>query len=340
MAEEIGTISCQLSAVSRRTNAHWNNLKHSPLITIQTPVYNRRSTLKRAIDSVQAQTFRDIEYIIVDDGSDPEQAVDDIVDEFMNTTDLPVMFIKKPNGGVHTARNAAVREARGKFIIGLDSDDELTQDCCRVNIDAWENIPDNTKHLYYGVMSIVLDHSGNIEGEYFPENVNSMSWEDVLDFKLRLHCDHHTLMRADVRKANLMPEPEGVKFVGEGIFWDKVYKKYRAWCINEELYIAHLEGDDHLSRPKKDIQWCKNTLWMTIYMLNNQSVYSKGFMWYLKGILRYRMLSEIMGNHDQEFVKLYPLVGTKNRLWSMILSLPGKIALPLYRMKHKMKASV
>ena len=78
-------------ARSIRTNAYWNNLKHSPFISVVTPVYNRRSLMRRTIASVQAQTFRDIEYIIVDDGSVPEEAIDDIVEEFMNSTDLPVM---------------------------------------------------------------------------------------------------------------------------------------------------------------------------------------------------------------------------------------------------------
>lgn len=117
----------------KRTNAHWNQ-KTSPLITIMTPVYNRRGTIQRTINSVQAQTFRDIEYIIVDDGSDESQRIDDIVDEFMNTTDIPVMFIRKPNGGVHTARNRAVKEARGKFLLGIDSDDELVPETCRTFI--------------------------------------------------------------------------------------------------------------------------------------------------------------------------------------------------------------
>ena len=327
MAEEIATISHQPSAISHRTNAHWNNLKHSPLITIQTPVYNRRSTIKRAIDSVQAQTFRDIEYIIVDDGSDPEQAIDDIVDEFMKTTDLPVMFIKKPNGGVHTARNAAVREARGKFITGVDSDDELTPDSCQTNIDAWESIPEDKRHLYRGVMSMVRDQTGKLEGELFPEGVNSMKWEDVRAFELKQKCDHHDLVRAEILKANLLPEPEGVKFVGEGLLWMKLVMEYKAWCINTIGHIAHLEGNDHLSKDRKwNLQRCRDSMWGKMYVLNNPEIYGKGFVKYVADVMRYHMTAEVLKKVDPEFVKRYPLSGLKNKIWSAILYIPAKLA--------------
>ena len=98
-----------------RTNKKWDQ-GGSPLITIMTPVYNRRSTILRAIESVEKQTFRNIEYVIVDDGS--IEPIDDIVDNFMKTTKLSAVFVKTKNSSVHTARNVGHCHARGGIYSG------------------------------------------------------------------------------------------------------------------------------------------------------------------------------------------------------------------------------
>lgn len=77
-----------------------------PYFTIITPCYNPSTTIGRTIESVKRQDFRDFEYIIVDDGSQDD--LDSIVMPFLDEADFPVMYIKEENGGVHTARNAAV----------------------------------------------------------------------------------------------------------------------------------------------------------------------------------------------------------------------------------------
>ena len=253
----------------------------------------------------------------------------------MRTTDIPVMFIKKPNGGVHTARNAAKREARGKFIVGVDSDDELMPDACRIFINAWESISDDTKHLYRGVQTLCVDEKGKLVGKTYPENANLMRREDFLKSQ-KGHGERHNCVRADISKANLMPEPDGVKFVGEGIFWEKIEREYLIWSINEVTRIYHTEGLDHFVHKPKNLQWCKNNLWMTMHMLNNPASYYNGFIWYVKGIMRHSVLSSIISRFDKDFVKHYPLRGLKNRLWSKILYLPSCLALPFYRLKHHM----
>ena len=101
-----------------------------PFFTVITPIYNRRATIQRTIDSVISQTFSDYEYIIIDDGS--SQSSDDIIFDFLNATNIPAMYVKKENGGVHTARNVGYKYARGKFVVCIDSDDELLPDALSI----------------------------------------------------------------------------------------------------------------------------------------------------------------------------------------------------------------
>jgi glycosyltransferase involved in cell wall biosynthesis len=89
-----------------------------PFFSVIIPVYNRAAALRRAIESVRAQSSQDFEIVVVDDGSrdDPRAVVDGF-------GDARIHFLSRPNGGGGKARNTAIDHARGRFIAPLDSDD-------------------------------------------------------------------------------------------------------------------------------------------------------------------------------------------------------------------------
>jgi hypothetical protein len=85
-------------------------------VSVIIPAYNASRFLKAAIDSVLAQTYADIEVIVIDDGS-----TDDTAQIASNSPG--VICIRKPNGGVSSARNAGVRSSTGDYVAFLDADD-------------------------------------------------------------------------------------------------------------------------------------------------------------------------------------------------------------------------
>lgn len=88
-----------------------------PLVSVVIPAYNAAWCIRRAVDSVLAQDFRDFELIAVDDGS-----TDDTAAILAGYGDA-VRVISKPNGGLSSARNAGISAARGVFVAFLDADD-------------------------------------------------------------------------------------------------------------------------------------------------------------------------------------------------------------------------
>jgi CDP-glycerol glycerophosphotransferase len=93
-----------------------------PQISVIVPIYNVEAYLPACLDSLQAQTFRDFEVVVVDDGSpDGSRA---IAEEYAGR-DRRIRIVTRPNGGLGAARNTGVRVARGHFLTFLDSDDEL-----------------------------------------------------------------------------------------------------------------------------------------------------------------------------------------------------------------------
>lgn len=89
------------------------------LISIIIPLYNKEENISRTIDSVLNLKYNNWELIIIDDGSTDDSA--SIVQVFLS--DDRIRYIKKKNGGVSSARNLGIKEARGEWIIFLDADD-------------------------------------------------------------------------------------------------------------------------------------------------------------------------------------------------------------------------
>lgn len=92
----------------------------NPKISVIVPVYNTEKYLRRCIDSILAQTFIDFELLLIDDGSKDSSGA--ICDEYA-AKDPRVRVFHKENGGVSSARNAGLANARGEWISFVDSDD-------------------------------------------------------------------------------------------------------------------------------------------------------------------------------------------------------------------------
>ncbi len=99
------------------------------LISIIIPIYKVEPFIVRCIDSVLHQTYRDIEIILVDDGS-PDNC-GKICDEYA-IKDSRIVVIHKENGGLSSARNAALDICKGEYIMFVDSDDYVEPDFCEI----------------------------------------------------------------------------------------------------------------------------------------------------------------------------------------------------------------
>lgn len=125
------------------------------LISVIIPVYNVERYLHQCIDSVLAQTYTNLEIILVDDGS--PDASPTICDEYVQK-DKRTKVIHKDNGGLSSARNTGLDAATGDFIYFLDSDDWIA-DCfietlqeaafehqSDISIVSYQEVPGNPTH--------------------------------------------------------------------------------------------------------------------------------------------------------------------------------------------------
>lgn len=100
------------------------------------PVYNAEETLRRCLDSLVRQQFSDYELLIINDGS--TDGSDAICREYANTYSC-VRYFAKENGGVSSARNLGLEQAKGEYILFVDSDDYVSENYFASLSDALEN---------------------------------------------------------------------------------------------------------------------------------------------------------------------------------------------------------
>ncbi len=96
-------------------------MKANPIFSIVIATYNRAHIVERAIRSVTNQQCKDFELIVVDDGSTDSTAI--VVEPYLS--DPRIIYYIQPNQGVSVARNKGASLAKGKYVLFLDSDDEL-----------------------------------------------------------------------------------------------------------------------------------------------------------------------------------------------------------------------
>ena len=218
----------------------------APTFTVFTATFNRAGTLPRVHASLAEQTFRDFEWLIVDDGSTDETT--ELVKAWQAERKVPIRYVHKSNGGKHTAWNVGIDEARGRLFISLDSDDACTPDALQVFHDEWEGIDPVRREGFTGVCSLVKDPSGDIVGDPFPEDVFD-SDSNALRFKHHVRGDKWGFHRIEVARKFRFPEYEGLRHVPESIVWGRIGKHYQERFINKALLVYCDDADVRLSGP-------------------------------------------------------------------------------------------
>ncbi|MFC1705982.1 glycosyltransferase family 2 protein [Planctomycetota bacterium] len=129
-----------------------------PRVSVVIPTNNRAALLRGALDSVLAQTYRDFEVVVVDDGSTDETP------DLLSGYGAPVRSIRKPHQGLSEARNAAIRASQGQLIAFLDSDDLWTPTKLERQIELFDEDP--TLGLVYCDAEIFECGTGRVLGLY------------------------------------------------------------------------------------------------------------------------------------------------------------------------------
>ncbi len=241
---------------SQNRKGVYNNFLCFMLITVFTPTYNRAKLLPRVYESLCRQTFRDFEWVIVDDGSTDETTL--LVSSIKNgqlkiencsfptlceqglDTKISIRSFRQENGGKHRAINRGVKEARGELFLILDSDDTLPERSLELISHYYQQIKDDAS--FGGVCGYMAHHDGTIIGRGNDDEVldaNSIE----MRYKYNIQGDMLEVFRTSVMREIPFPEIDGEKFVSEALVWNRIACKYRLRIFHKVVYYRdYLDG--------------------------------------------------------------------------------------------------
>jgi glycosyltransferase involved in cell wall biosynthesis len=216
------------------------NTKYKYKFTVFTPTYNRAHTLTRVYNSLANQTFKDFEWLIVDDGSTDNTG--EIVNKWIKNSKFSIRYIKKQNGGKHTAINVGVKEAQGELFLIHDSDDSCVPETIERFSFHWDSIQPEDKSKFSGVTVLCKNSEGEIVGDKFSESPMDMSALEIRS-QFKVEGEKWGFHKTDIFKEFPFPEFKGERFISEGLIWNRMAMKYKVRHVNEVLRIYEYSPD-------------------------------------------------------------------------------------------------
>lgn len=216
------------------------------LISIIVPVYNAENRISRCINSIVNQSYKNIEIILINDGSNDSSG--QICDEFAKI-DKRIKVIHKQNGGVSSARNEGLRSANGEYIQFVDSDDYIDKDMCEKLLKTMIN--DNSDLVVSGYRTI---NSNNIDETIYKREIYRKLYEMECDFSyLYTSCFFNSLWNKLYKIEAIENFDENLS-LGEDLIFNLNYlKKCESVSLIEEcLYNYTKENKNSLSSKYRE----------------------------------------------------------------------------------------
>lgn len=254
------------------------------LLTIFTPTYNRKHTICRTYESLQRQTCKDFNWLIIDDGSSDgtrqwveslgnKVILEGIAYDWMgcplkeSTSDhfiieangMCIEYVAKPNGGLYTGYNVAYATIETELCVCIDSDDYAADDTVEKISNLWKShYPDGslinhhsslTNKEYCGIIGLDFNLDGTPLGGYFPSDLTECYRADLSTAGI------HTADSKEVMRTKLMRQVapqigfEGEKNFNPSYMLGQVYDKYPILVLNENLcFVDYQYGADSMSQ--------------------------------------------------------------------------------------------
>lgn len=220
---------------------------NSPLVSIIIPTFNRANLLKIALDSVNLQSEKNYEIIVIDDGS--TDATEDII-----KSHGPINYLKTAGSGPAKARNIGISAAMGEFVAFLDSDDRWDPGILKELLEEFQKFPDSI--MVYTNFRII-----NADGEIIQEQaVNPVSLDLSLVSSVRMIIEGVLPPRTSsvmVRRRifDKIGSFDETYRIGEDFdMWIRISLSGQVRFINKQL-MSYRIHDAHLSQSPRSEVW-------------------------------------------------------------------------------------
>lgn len=233
-------------------------------LTVFTPLYNRKTTLKRTYESLCRQTNKDFIWLIIDDGS-TDNPYEEIEKWLAKDNGFKIRYIYKENGGMHTAHNTAYENIDTELNVCIDSDDYMPDNAVELILDCWK---ENKDKGYAGIIALDYgDSTKAVIGKELPKDNDSTTLMGY--YNNGGSGDKKLIYRTDIIKST-PPYPvfENEKYVALAYKYHIIDEKYELKILNECVCIVDYQSDgssanmlkQYINNPKGFAFWRKEQM--------------------------------------------------------------------------------
>jgi glycosyltransferase involved in cell wall biosynthesis len=209
-------------------------------VSVVIPTYNRADVLPRAVQSVLNQTIRDLELIVVDDGS--SDGTEKVILDFREHDGRIRSIRHEKNRGGNTARNTGLQNARGRYIAFLDSDDEWFPENLEKQLHIFETTACSNPGLVYG--GVVIFRNGRIRKTTRPK-FRGRVLKPLLQYCFLEGGSNNLILREVFDACGGFDESDALRKGGnqEYEMWIRIARRYDFDFFDGFLSIQHLQDD-------------------------------------------------------------------------------------------------
>ena len=211
-----------------------------PLLTIFTPSYNRANTLPRTYESLCTQSCKDFLWLVVDDGSSDNTP--ELISQWQcRNNGFEIRYIRKENGGMHTAHNTAYEAIDTELNTCIDSDDALAPGAVEAIISHWNAVRNDG---CAGIIALNSDFDGNLIGTGFPENCTDTTLSGY--YAAGGSGDKKLIYRTDIiRSVPAYPEYPGEKYVALAYKYRLIDQTHTLSVLSRVVCLVDYQPDGH-----------------------------------------------------------------------------------------------
>ena len=221
--------------------------------TVYTGTRNRARTLARPYDSLRSQTFRDFEWLVVDNDSD--DGTEELIAKWQAEADFPIRYIRHANRGHHGSSNVAVREARGELFVTLDSDDGAVPEALERFKAIWDEIPAGRRsplcrcHRVWRSM-----RTASRRATSFPTDIFDSNATEVVRTATEVIGEKWGFQRTDVMREFPYPTVPGYTgMMSSHLVWGAIGRRYLTRFVNEYLGVVYFDQPDTMTKGVRDL---------------------------------------------------------------------------------------
>ena len=299
---------------------------NQPLVSVIVPVYRAERWINQCVDSLLGQTYRNIEMILVDDGSPDRSGV--ICDDYA-ARDSRVKVIHQPNGGVSVARQTGIDHAKGEYSIHADPDDWVESTMIEELV---------AKAIEDDADMVICDFKGETDfgSEYYSMNLPLCPTTDDLLRRLLFQQLHGSCCNKLVRRAcyNGVDFPDDVTLLEDELFNIRVLrsgkvkrvaylpKAFYHYRMNNASSIIHVKNDRNIQSQFRVLEYL-------LEMFGGDSSFDEGFADRKVHILYDLFLSKRFEQLYESFPEVHQRVIDDQRRWHLYRPVQSGISMAL-----------